>query len=163
MQTNEKPAFEHAGVKITILDNGKFLAIVNGSRVMKLSLPAMKKYIEDAAKQQFKERTILVQQRWALSSKGTIHGTNFTRVTIVAPPKTERRKYGRSRVTLKVRGDDGRIVEAEVGFADSPAAITALKAIVAFEKKKDDIEAKLKKEEDELREKLELFAIKGDV
>jgi hypothetical protein len=75
--------FEHNGTKIQLTDRGEFLAQVNGQRVRKPSLKAMKGFIDAAAKKAFEPIPVLVWVDWR-NKLNQVKGTKLCRVTMAS-------------------------------------------------------------------------------
>jgi hypothetical protein len=149
--------FTHAGVEITLGDNGKFTATVQGNKVTKPSLDAMKKHIDTKAKSAFKSLPVLVHQNYSIR-KNVVKGTDYCRTMLLSPPVETKRKYGRRELKCKVQGDYN-VFEVESLYTDTPETIAAIKALDAFEERKKKIKEQLEAEEEKLQEALAKFKI----
>jgi len=66
--------FEHAGVEITLLNNGKFSATVQGNKTVKQSLNAMKKHIDAQKKAAFTTYFAIVKRGYGMHKAGMFTG-----------------------------------------------------------------------------------------
>jgi hypothetical protein len=79
--------FNHNGTEITLNDNGTFSSMIGGKYVTKSSLAAMKKFIDEKAKNVFQPFDVISDA----SSSGEFE---MVESTVTALEKTGNRKYG---------------------------------------------------------------------
>jgi hypothetical protein len=92
--------FNHNGIQITLNDNGTFSSMIGGKYVTKSSLAAMKKFIDEKAKNVFQPFDVISD----FSSSGEFE---MVESTVTALEKTGNRKYG-AKFHFTIKRKDGK-------------------------------------------------------
>lgn len=149
--------FKHAGIDITLDGTGKFFATVNGVRVRKPSLDAMKKHIDESAKMKFEPFTAITDEEHSDDKKARV-AKEYVRVQVVGIGKDEGR-YSRGdnafRIIRPGRTEPQQPYRAI--FEDSPDSIAALLALDAHRAETRKIKEQRDREEEALRKKLRVL------
>lgn len=138
--------FTHQGIEIDLQPSGDFVATVEGQRVVKASLDAMKKHIATAKKKPFAAFTAMREETHRDAKKAK---DGLVRVTAIGIKRRAGRHVYYGQYEFVLEGDSNELTRL---FVDTPENRQAFKALEAHREESRRIEEQRKAERAKLQE-----------
>ena len=135
-------------IPIELLHDGRFTANLRGIKIIKPSVDAVKKAIDNADKIKFEPFAALVERSWRDRYEDCPDGLVRLNITSIGKRKS-RRGYHEDMVFIDERGDE----RTEV-LLDTPANLEAYRALIIHREETKRIVREREEEEDRLGESL---------